>query len=68
MSFSMASLLVHDDRVPAPARAAVSAALAAPPSLRRGLLESAARILHRETDLPCADVRELFALSGGGCG
>ncbi len=63
MGIAMASILMHDDRVPREARAAIKAAYAAPPEQRTEMLESAARILHDETDLECHDVRELVGLS-----
>jgi hypothetical protein len=62
MSFSMARLLLHSDQTPAQAREAIQAAYAAPEDRRGELLESAARILHRETQLDCADVLELVDL------
>ena len=68
MSISLASLLVHDDGVPAAARAAIRDALGSSVLRRERLLEAAARILHRETDVNCADARELVGLSAGGCG
>ena len=66
MSFSMARLLLHSDHTPAEARDALQAAYEAPEDRRGELLESAARILHRETQLDCADVRELVDLSPEG--
>lgn len=65
MSLSMLSLLVHEDDVPASARAALRAAYASPEP-RRDLLESAARILHRDADLACEDARALVGLSFDG--
>ncbi len=67
MSFSMASLLIHSATVPAEAREALRAARAAAPEDREHLLQSAARILHQQMDLGCADVRELVDLPGGDC-
>jgi len=67
MSFSMASLLSYSAHVPPEARAALLAARAASPEDRDELLESAALILHRATELPCADVRELVDLSRLDC-
>jgi hypothetical protein len=67
MSFAMASLLAHSDSVPATARVVLQAAHEGPASLRVGLLESAAEILHRETGLGCADARELMDLAPRGC-
>jgi hypothetical protein len=67
MAFSMASLLVHNEAVPPRARAALLAAHGAPPESRDELLERAARVLHRETDLGCGDARELVGLPPGTC-
>lgn len=67
MSFSMAPLLVHSDAVPVAAKEALRAAFAVPVRERGDALERAARVLHRETDLDCPDVRELFGLSPGTC-
>ena len=65
-SFSVAPLLIHSKNVPALARHALRAALDAPAHERRPHLESAARILHHELALDCADARELVGLSDGG--
>jgi hypothetical protein len=67
MSFSMTSLLIHSQSVPTPVREALESAEAAAPEDRNQLLESAARILHDETGLPCADVLELVGLPADGC-
>ena len=67
MAFTMASLLVHDEHIPAAAREALRAASAAPPADRVELLESAARILHREIGVDCPDARELVDLQPGSC-
>jgi hypothetical protein len=67
MPFTMSTLLVHNEYVPQAARTALLAAHAAPPSDRGALLASAARILHQDTDLDCADALELVGLSGD-CG
>lgn len=68
MSFSMTTLLIHSQSVPTRAREALESAESAGPEHRDRLLESAARILHAETDLECADVLELVGLpSGRGC-
>jgi len=67
MSLSMAPLLMHSEHVPAVARAAIRAAYAAPPARRCAELESAARMLHRETGLAYDDVRELIGLPEGAC-
>jgi hypothetical protein len=66
MTFSFAPLLLHSQNVPAQARHALRAAHDAPADQRRAHLESAARILHRELALDCADARELVGLSGPG--
>jgi hypothetical protein len=63
MSFSVAPLLLHSDQVPLTARHALRAAYDAPLEERLPLLESAARILHRELDLNCGDARELVGLA-----
>jgi plasmid stability protein len=63
MSFSVAHLLVHGDNVPADARAALRDALATPEPARRPLLEAAARSLHRDAALDCADALELVGLA-----
>jgi len=63
MSFTMASLLIHDDQVPAAARDALAAAHQVSPEQRTQLLESAARILHREVGVECSDARELVDLN-----
>jgi hypothetical protein len=57
MSFSMAPLLMHSPDVSAPVRKA----------LQEGRLDAAAELLFEETELPCADVRELVGLPSGGC-
>lgn len=69
MSFSLAPLLLHSDSLPVSARHALRAAYAVPLHERTPHLESAARILHRELALDCADARELVGLSAaaGGC-
>jgi hypothetical protein len=66
MSFSMASLLVHDNFVPAAARAALREAHEGPSERRIARLESAARILFAEAGLACADARELVDLRTAG--
>jgi uncharacterized protein (UPF0147 family) len=63
MALAMSALLIHDEQVPEEARRAVKAAYEAPPEQRTELLVSAARVLHRTTDLPCDDVREIFDLA-----
>ena len=62
MAFSMASLLMHDERLPLEARNALQAASRASNERQRAELELAARVLYRETDLDCGDVRELVGL------
>jgi hypothetical protein len=59
----MASLLIHDELVPAPVRDALRRALSAPESERRAGLMSAASLLHLETGIDCGDVKELVGLS-----
>ena len=67
MPFSLAPLLVHHEAVPQLARDALRAAAMAPPESRDEMLQEAARILHRETDLECRDARELVGLAPGFC-
>lgn len=68
MNFTMAPLLMHSEHVSRRARVALKEAYEAAPEYRDRLLEAAARILHAETELECADVRELVGLSPlGGC-
>lgn len=69
MALRMSALIVHDERISLTARDAIRAASAADGEDRGRLLHSAARILHGETGLDCADVRELVDLpADGGCG
>ena len=68
MSFSVAPLLLHAEAVPAAARRALRAAQEGPNHDRGAHLERAARILHRELTLDCADARELVGLAPGTCG
>jgi hypothetical protein len=68
MSFSIAPLLVHGAYVPAEARDAIREALVASSGSRRSLLKAAARILHREAEVDCADALELVGLEDAGCG
>ena len=63
MSFTMASLLIHSEEVPAAARDALVAAHQVSSEQRTQLLESAARILHREVGVECSDARELVDLN-----
>ncbi|MDB5214821.1 MAG: hypothetical protein JWO86_2748 [Myxococcaceae bacterium] len=67
MSFSMASLLIHSEHLPVPARDALKAAQDGPPQSRVRLLESAARILYRDVGVECSDARELVGLQPGDC-
>lgn len=64
MIFSMAPLLIHEDDVPATARAALRDAHDAPEHEKRVHLEVAARALYREAHVDCADARELVGLAG----
>ncbi len=68
MSFSMARLLMHSPDVPATVRDALRAAADAEPDERTVQLETAAHLLYRQVDLPCADVRELVGLPATECG
>ena len=63
MAFTLEPLLMHSDAVPEQAKNALKAASLVPPIERKAQLESAARILYRETDLDCVDARELVGLS-----
>ena len=67
MSFTMASLLVHSDSVPAAARNALRAAHEGASERRLELLEAAAQILHREMGVTCPDARELVDLQPADC-
>ncbi|HEV8245357.1 MAG TPA: hypothetical protein VGP93_06305 [Polyangiaceae bacterium] len=61
-------LLIHSDAVPAEARARLQAGSLGPPEQREEELEVAARVLYRETDLECGEVRDLVGLpSSAGC-
>ncbi len=62
MSFSLAGLLMFEEDVPATVRAALRAAFRGPARDRRLHLEAAARALHHETQLDCADAKELVGL------
>ena len=69
MAMSMVPLLMHSESVPIGAREALRSAGDAEPARRDELLLSAARILHRETGIACADIRELIGLPElGTCG
>lgn len=63
MKFSMGPLLIHSADIPATVREALQAAYAAEPDAQEDLLAQAAKLLHRATDLECADVRELIGLT-----
>jgi hypothetical protein len=63
MKFSMGPLLIHSTDIPATVREALQAAYAAEPEDQEDLLAQAAKLLHRATDLECADVKELVGLS-----
>jgi hypothetical protein len=66
---TMASLLAHSEAVPLAARAALLQAQVGAPGMRLGLLQSAARILHREVGVDCGDAHELVDLDyAAGCG
>jgi len=62
----MAELLIHSHDVPLAARVALTSALASPETRRASLLE-AARILHLDGGLDCADACELVGLSDDEC-
>ena len=62
MTFTMAAVLAHDEQVPPAARELLRAALGGPAQGKRGLLESAARVLFHEAGVGCADARELVDL------
>jgi hypothetical protein len=63
MGFSLAPLLIHSPAVPVEAQNALRAASFGPPERRAAALESAARVLFRETELECRDAIELVGLS-----
>lgn len=63
MSFSVAPLLLDSESVPLAARRALRAAYDGPAHQRAPHLATAARVLHRELGLDCADARELVGLS-----
>ena len=65
MSFTMASLLAHSEQIPVAARDAIRRAQQGPPACRVERLESAARILQRETGVGCPDALELVDLRPG---
>lgn len=65
MSFSLTNLLLHSSDLSSNVRQALAASLTPDPLARIESLELAARLMHRETDLPCEDVRELVGLPEG---
>lgn len=67
MSYTMASILVHNESVPTAIRAALRAAHEGPPEHRLELLESAAQILQAEIGVGCSEARELVDLPPGDC-
>ena len=74
MGFRMAALLAHSEQVSSAVRDVLREAQAGAgtgdrePERRLDLLESAARILHAESGIDCADARELVDLDpGDGC-
>lgn len=62
MSLDIASLIIHDERLPRAARQALEDARRSSAESRIPLLLSAARILRDEVGIDCADARELVAL------
>jgi len=62
MSLSLLPLLIHEEDLPAMARAALREADRAPVSERQVYLEAAARSLYRDAHLDCDDARELVGL------
>jgi hypothetical protein len=62
-SLNIAPILIHTEDVPAAARIAIRAAYAGPLERRTAWLESAARTLHRETDLDCMEAADVVGLS-----
>jgi hypothetical protein len=68
MPFTLAPLLVHSDATPPQAREALRAATLGPPERRAAELASAGRILFRETELDCGEVRDILGLDADyGC-
>jgi hypothetical protein len=68
MALNISSLLVHDEAVPARARAAILAAKNLSGARKVESLRSAARALREETDIDCGDAMELVGLSEHLCG
>jgi plasmid stability protein len=67
MAISMMPLLIHSESLSNEVRAALKAAVVAAPEVRPAQLETAARMLHRESSLDCREVRDLMGL-GPKCG
>ena len=63
----MAELLIHSEDVPLAARIALTSALSKASDERLDGLREAARILHFDTGLPCADACELVGLGDYEC-
>jgi hypothetical protein len=63
----IAKLLIHSEDVPPAARAALSTAFDGPQDERCDNLVQAARSLHFDAGLDCADARELVGLVECGC-
>jgi hypothetical protein len=66
MPMTMIPLLLHHEDVPDAAREALAAAGRAAPDSRAAQLERAASALFRETELECAEARELVGLPRAG--
>ena len=64
MGLNLAPLLMYSQYVSSDARSALRSALSAPPEERKQALEAAARVLYREADVSCRDVRDLVGLDG----
>jgi hypothetical protein len=67
MGLSLTPLLMHSEYVSAEARNALRLAHSAPPEQRTQALEAAARLLFREADVSCRDVREIVGLDSASC-
>jgi hypothetical protein len=67
MSLSMTSLLIHSVDLSSDVREALRAANDSEPDVRDLLLQQAAKMIYRETELECSDVRELIGLPTGCC-
>ncbi len=66
MGITMAPLLMHSPDVPHAAKEALRLAMLAPVEHRDAHLELAAHVLYRETDLDCAEARDLVGLPTSG--